>query len=79
MRPIKFRAWLNYDKQITEWGDLHKETDEDGLFIWVGDHDNDHLKNGKSINWIAKHFGVDWSTIKSRVDENPELLEADEQ
>src|SRR5699024_765656 len=37
-----------------------------------------HLKNGKSINWIAKHFGVDWSTIKSRVNENPELLEVTE-
>lgn len=34
-----------------------------------------YLESGKSINWIAKHFGVDWSTIKSRIYENPELLE----
>ncbi len=33
------------------------------------------LLNGKSINWIAKHYNVDWSTIKNRIYENPELLE----
>lgn len=36
-----------------------------------------HLENGKSINWIAKHFNVDWSTIKIRINENAELLEGD--
>lgn len=36
------------------------------------------LQNGKSINWIAKHYGVDWSTIKNRINENPELLEGAE-
>lgn len=33
------------------------------------------LSEGKSINFIAKHFGVDWSTIKQRINENPDLLE----
>ena len=33
------------------------------------------LKKRWSINKIAKHFKCDWSTIKSRIHENPELLE----
>ena len=32
------------------------------------------LKND-SINSISKHFGVDWSTIKNRIIDNPELIE----
>ena len=32
------------------------------------------LKLGKSINAIAKHFKCDWTTIKSRINENPELI-----
>jgi hypothetical protein len=32
------------------------------------------LKEKRSINSIAKHFGVDWSTIKARINEHPELL-----
>lgn len=35
------------------------------------------VKEGKSINWIAQHYGCDWSTVKARIYENPELLEAD--
>ena len=35
----------------------------------------DFLSRGYSINKIAKIFGCDWSTIKSRIHENPELLE----
>lgn len=37
----------------------------------------DFIKDGRSINWIAKHFHCDWSTINERVHENPELLEED--
>ena len=33
------------------------------------------LVEGKSINWIALHYGCDWSTIRNRIYENPELLE----
>lgn len=33
------------------------------------------LASGMSINGIAKYYGVDWSTIKSRIHDNPELLE----
>jgi len=33
------------------------------------------LADGKSINSIAKHFNCDWTTIKSRITENPELAE----
>ena len=33
------------------------------------------LVEGKSINWIASHYGCDWSTIRNRIYENPELLE----
>lgn len=36
---------------------------------------NNMLAEGKSINHIANHFGVDHSTIKSRIYENPSLLE----
>ncbi len=32
------------------------------------------LKNGFSINKIAKHFNCDWTTIRARIYENPELL-----
>ena len=32
------------------------------------------LKNKYSINSIAKHFNCDWSTIKSRIYEHPDLL-----
>lgn len=30
---------------------------------------------GKSINCLAKKYHVDWTTIRSRLNENPELLE----
>lgn len=33
------------------------------------------IKEGKSINWIATHYKCDWSTIKNRIYENPDLLE----
>ncbi len=32
------------------------------------------LNDGQSINSCSKHFGVDWSTIKKRIHDNPELL-----
>lgn len=35
------------------------------------------VKEGKSINWIALHYGCDWSTVKARIYENPELLEVE--
>lgn len=35
----------------------------------------DLLNFGFSINYIAKLYKCDWSTIKSRIYENPELLE----
>ncbi|WP_432541717.1 HNH endonuclease [Lactiplantibacillus argentoratensis] len=34
------------------------------------------LKDGKSINWISNYYECDWGTIKRRINENPELLEA---
>ncbi len=33
------------------------------------------LIEGKSINWIASHYGCDWSTIRNRIYENPGLVE----
>jgi len=35
------------------------------------------LHDRMSINLIAKKFGVDWSTIRNRIDENPELKETE--
>lgn len=32
------------------------------------------LTEGRSILSISKHFGCDWSTIKARIHDNPELL-----
>jgi len=32
------------------------------------------VKQGWSVNKIAKHYGCDWSTVKSRIYENPDLL-----
>lgn len=34
----------------------------------------DLITKGFSINSIAKHYGCDWSTVKNRIYENPELL-----
>ncbi|QBX21816.1 hypothetical protein Javan597_0028 [Streptococcus phage Javan597] len=34
------------------------------------------LREGKSVNWIAQHFHCDWSTVKNRIYENPELVGA---
>ncbi|OFM57862.1 hypothetical protein HMPREF2677_01585 [Staphylococcus sp. HMSC059G05] len=34
-----------------------------------------HLKNGLSISKIARIYNCDWSVIKQRIYENPELLE----
>lgn len=33
------------------------------------------LNEGKSINWIASYYGCGWSTVRTRIYENPELLE----
>ena len=33
------------------------------------------LVEGKSINWIASHYGCDWSTIRNRIYTNPGLAE----
>ena len=33
------------------------------------------LGKGWSINKIAKYYGCDWSTVKNRIYDNPELLE----
>ena len=35
----------------------------------------EYIKMGYSINKIAKIYGCDWSTVKRRMYENPELLE----
>jgi hypothetical protein len=32
------------------------------------------LEDGWSINKISRHYGCDWSTVKLRINENPELL-----
>lgn len=33
------------------------------------------LREDKSVNWIAQHYNCDWSTVKNRIYENPELME----
>lgn len=33
------------------------------------------LDSGYSINRISKIYGCDWSTVKNRIHENPELME----
>ena len=35
----------------------------------------EQIRQGYSINKIARYFECDWSTIKSRLSENPELLD----
>jgi hypothetical protein len=37
------------------------------------------LAEGRSILFIANHFECDWSTIKARMNDNPDLLEASEE
>lgn len=32
------------------------------------------FKGGMTINKLAKYYGCDWSTVKARLSENPELL-----
>lgn len=36
-----------------------------------------HLENGMSISKIARIYNCDWTVIKQRIYENPELLEGD--
>lgn len=33
------------------------------------------LESGCTLNTAAKHFGCDWTTIRNRIRQNPELLE----
>lgn len=55
MREIKFRAWY-FDEweekgRMIEWRDLHIETDEDGLFMWVGDEgEENNFGSGSGTN-----------------------------
>lgn len=35
----------------------------------------EHLRNGLSISKIARIYGCDWSVIKARINENPELID----
>lgn len=76
-RPIKI---------INDCGALIDESDVAQAIIWaskikkrrilpIADIAADYSK-GKSINSLAKKYHVDWTTIRSRLDENPELLEA---
>ena len=37
----------------------------------------EYLEKGYSINKISKIYGCDWSTVKNRMYENPELLEVE--
>ena len=30
-----------------------------------------------ALNWIALHYNCDWSTVRARIYENPELVEGD--
>lgn len=34
------------------------------------------FNRGQSVNSLSKEYHVDWTTIRSRLDENPDLLEA---
>ncbi|MGX0516618.1 YopX family protein [Staphylococcus hominis] len=36
-----------------------------------------HLENGLSISKIARIYNCDWTVIKQRINENPELLEGE--
>lgn len=42
-RVIKFRAWLDFEERMIKWNNLHLETDKTGLFIWVGDDEDDNF------------------------------------
>lgn len=46
---------------------MKKRVDMDNL--------SDLLAKGYSINKISKIYGCDWSTVKNRINENPDLLE----
>lgn len=40
MREIKFRAWDKEEARMIKWSELHLDTDQDGMFIWIGETDN---------------------------------------
>lgn len=40
MREIKFRAWFKEESRMIKCDELHLETDQDGMFIWIGETDN---------------------------------------
>lgn len=38
----------------------------------------EYLNKGYSINKISKIYKCDWSTVRARIYENPEILEVEE-
>lgn len=60
MREFKFRAWLDYEERMIEWEKLHLETSENGLFLWVGDDEEDNFgsASGESDFKLMQYTGL---------------------
>lgn len=50
MKGTKFRAWDKDKCKMIEWSNLHLETDKDGLFIWIGDDENNNFGTATGTN-----------------------------
>ena len=69
---------LGHCLKISESNRKRRGTKQKKRVFICADELRDMLTIGYSINMIAKHFKCDWSTIKSRIYENPELLKEGE-
>ena len=49
MKEVKYRAWLDYEKRMIEWENLHLETSRDNttgkvsFMLWVGDDEDNNF------------------------------------
>lgn len=73
----RFRAWLKEDKEMIDVEEMHffKGLKMKKRISIPLEELKTFLVEGKTINWIASHYGCDWSTIRNRIYEHPELLE----
>jgi len=63
-----------HKSRISKANELRKGTKQKKTVIIPIQELKTFLNKGYSINKIAKHYKCDWSTVKSRIYENPELL-----
>ena len=61
VREIKFRAWFKEESRMIKWEELHLETDQDGMFVWIGETDNFGTADGYPLEdfELMQYIGTD--------------------